>query len=274
MEKYCFLNGRTVSLKNAKIPIDDIGVLRAYGVFDFLRTYHGRLFLFREHWQRFCRSAKTLGVKIPTSEAQTKKIVYDLMKKNELSDATARLVLTGGSSRDGMHFGDSQPNFFILLGKIPPRKEKDYINGVELLPVEHQREFPIAKSNSYLTSIKFKNFPHSDKILDLLYCDDGKILEGSTCNFFLIKGNNLITAKDGILSGVTRNFVIKLAKKKMKVKEREVLFEELKQADETFITTTTKEILPVVKVGKVKVGSGKVGEKTKMLMGLFREAVG
>jgi len=271
MQKYCYLNGKILLLNQASLPLNDIGVLRGYGVFDFLRTYSGQPFQFNEHWQRFINSARCLNLKIPVSAAGARQLLKKLMAKNNLTEATARFVLTGGISQDSLHFNKTKPNFFIILDKIPPRQTELYQKGGKLLLVGNQRELAPAKTNSYLTSVKFKNSPHSSQIVDLLYYDRGHILEGSTCNFFLIRRNVLITPKADILAGITRNFVLKLARKIIKVEERLVKLTELKTADEAFITTTTKEIMPIVKISRLKIGSSRPGEKTKLLMKLFKE---
>ena len=97
------------------------------------------------------------------------------------------------------------------------------------------------------------------------------VLESSTSNFFIVKGGDLITSADGVLMGITRGFVIDIAKDSFGVEERPIKFDELAMTDEAFITATNKEILSVTRIGDLTIGSGSVGAATKELMSLFKE---
>jgi len=273
MEKYCYFNGRIMPLRQAALPLNDIGVLRGYGVFDFLRTYGGCPFLLDQHWRRFSNSAKSLGLKIPLSKIRAEKIIKNLIRKNKLREATIRLVLTGGASDDTLHFDPRRANFFILISRVPEYSSSDYQRGVSVLASEFKRELPLVKSNNYITAVKFKNSAQARRHNELLYHYNNEVLEGATSNFFLFKKNILITPQSGVLSGITRNFVIKLAKNKFGVVERPVKLGELAGADEAFITNSTKEILPIVRIGKLKIGDGMPGPNTKLLMSMFKERV-
>ena len=106
-----------------------------------------------------------------------------------------------------------------------------------------------------------------------MFVSQGKILEGMGSNIFIFLCDILITPKKDILIGTTRNFVISLARKKFKVEEREVKMSELKKATECFVTSITKDILPVVKIDSYMIGKGKVGENTKRLMEMYAEQI-
>jgi branched-subunit amino acid aminotransferase/4-amino-4-deoxychorismate lyase len=212
-----------------------------------------------------------LGLKIPLGKTRVAKIIKDLIRKNKLKEGAVRLVLTGGASDDSLHFNPKRANFFILISRVPSYNSGDYQRGVSLLASEFKRELPRIKSNNYITAVKFKNSPRARRHNELLYHYDNEILEGATSNFFLFKKNILITPQGGILSGITRNFVMELAKSKFKVVERSVKLKELTQADEAFITNSTKEILPVVRIGRIKIGNGRPGPNTKLLMSIFKE---
>ncbi len=107
----------------------------------------------------------------------------------------------------------------------------------------------------------------------IFYISDKKVLETSTGNFFIVKNNQLITPKKGVLIGTTRNLIIKLGKKDFTVQERNVSLGEIKMTDEAFITSTTRGIMPVVKIDNQKIGNGKVGDRTKCLMKLFQNYI-
>lgn len=270
MKKYCYCGGKIQELNKARIAPNDIGLLRGYAVFDFLRTEYGKLFLFDEHFARFQRSAKALDLKIPVSAAKCLSVLKQLLKKNKLTDASFRLVLTGGPTEDGMTF--KKPNFFILVEDVynyPPKVFKD---GGKIITYEHQRQFPEAKTTNYLTAIKLQKDKKQAGAIDILYLSKGKVLETATSNIFIIKANTLVTPKDNILLGTTRATVIKLAKKLgFSVEERDMFVGELTEASEIFITATNKKITPIVMIDNMSVGHGEVGEKTKALMEAFEE---
>lgn len=270
MPNHCYLNGKIISADKAQVSIYDIGLQRGFGVFDFLRVYDGQPFLLAEHLARLANSAKLLNLKVPLTAKQIAAMIKILLKKNKLKDATVRIVLTGGHSPDGINYDYKAPTFFILIKPVHDYPKSFYQNGVKVITFDYQREPARAKTNNYLKMLSLQKIKQQKKAAEIIYFSQGLILEGATSNFFVFKKNTLVTPKDDILIGATRNFVIKLARKEFKVAERPLKVSELKQATEAFITSTTREILPVVKIDNLKIGNGKVGKNTKILMELFQ----
>lgn len=272
MKKYCYCNGKIQELSKARVAPNDIGLLRGYAVFDFLRTEHGKLFLFKEHFARLKRSAAMLDLKVPISEAACLKVIKQLLRKNKVKDASFRLVLSGGPTEDGMSF--RKPNFFILVEDRYDYPDHVFQKGGTLISHEHERQFAEAKTTNYLTAIKLQKAKKSAGAVEILYISRGKVLEASTSNFFLVKGNNLVTAKDHVLGGTIRQVIISLAKKLgWDVEERDVFVGELKEADEAFITATNKKVTPIVKIDKLTIANGRVGPKTKQLLTAFEDYI-
>lgn len=273
MEKYCYLNGKIIDIKDAKVSVTDIGLLRGFGVFDGLRTYNGKPFLFDKHFDRFQHSAKMLGLKIPLSKTKIENIIIELTKKNKVSNTSVRIVLTGGESKDGTGFDPSNPTLYILLHTLLPISVKMYENGVSIITINHQREFPEAKTNNYITKLANNSKKLKQNAHELLYIYNGYVLEGATCNIFIFKKNKLITPKDNILYGTRRWLALKVAKNNFEIEERKVKTEELFDADEAFITSCNRDILPVTIIDGKKIGRGKVGPNTKKLMGLYNNYI-
>jgi len=273
MKKYCYLNGKIISENEAKISLKDIAILRGYGVFEFLRTYNSKPFLLKEHFTRLRKSAKNLNLQLPISQKELFKQIKKLLLKNKFKESAIKLVLTGGQIIDsrGMEYDKNSPTFFILVDKLQELPKSFYQKGVKLITYEHLREIPGAKTINYITVIKLQNLCKRKKAFDILYTQNGFLLETTTSNFFIFKKDKLLTPKKNILIGLTRNFVIKLAKNKFKVEERDIDLKELERAEETFIASTTKEILPVVKIDNKIIGNGRVGKKTKYLMDLVHQ---
>ena len=266
---YCYFDGKIIPVSKARISPDDLGVLRGYGVFDFLRTYNGRPFHLKEHFVRFQNSAKKIGFKVPVSFAEVEKVIYLLLKKNKVSDGSFRLVLIGGSTTAGLQV--QKPVFYILAEPVYEPTKKDITQGVKIITHEHMRYVPEAKSTNYIHAVNLQKEIRKQKAFEVLYKYGGEIYECSTCNIFLIKGKTLITPRDGILGGITRQVLLKLAKLSFKIEERPVLVSEIREVDEIFVAGTNKTVLPVVVVDDIKIGNGKVGEQTKILKALFDE---
>ena len=269
MEKYCFFNGKTGPL--SEISVDDIGFLRGYGVFEVLRTYSFKPFLLEEHLNRLESSARFLGLEGSPSRKVISDAIRELILMFSGKEVSLRIVLTGGRSKDGWSFDPASPTFLIIAEDFVGPGDDLYEKGVHLFPVEHRRIFPEAKTLNYIFPIKTKLDLEGRGFFDLLYTSDGMVLESSTSNFFIVKGGNLITSADNVLMGITRGFVIDIAKDSFGVEERPIKFDELAMADEAFITATNKEILPVTRIGELTIGSGSVGAVTKELMSLFKE---
>ena len=101
----------------------------------------------------------------------------------------------------------------------------------------------------------------------------GHVLEATRSNFFIFRGDTLVTPGTGILVGITRNVVLGLARGRFPVEERPILLDELHQADEAFITSSSKEIMPVVQINDVTIGNGKAGPRTYEMEQRFIEMV-
>lgn len=250
----------------------DLGVLRGFGVFDVLRTYNGKPFMLKDHFARLKNSAAILNLKLPISTNEFEKNISLLLKKNKFKDAVIRSVLTGGVASDGISVS-SRPTFFILLESLPELNKNIYKNGIKLITHNHLREFAQAKTTNYILAILLQEKLKKEKAFEVLYVWQDKILECATSNFFIFKGDTLVTPKDNILIGITRNVILRLAKGKFKIEERDITKEELASATEAFIAATNKEIIPVVQVDGLVIGDGKVGSNTQWLMDCFSQFV-
>lgn len=272
MKKYCFANGKITELAKANVPVNDLAVLRGYGVFDFLKTVNGKPFLWKEHWTRFVNSAKLLNLKINVSEKEVQEAIKKLLAKNKVADASIRLLLTGGATEDGMT--PKQSSFFILIEDVYAYPNKCFEQGAKVITHEYLRLVPGAKTTNYITAIRLGQAKKKAGASEILFLDHGRVLECSTSNFFIVKKGKIFTAHEDILGGMTRNKVIELARKAgLEVIEKEIKVKDLATADETFLTATNKDVMPVVQIDDQKVAKGEIGPVTKKVMELFAEFV-
>lgn len=269
---YSYINGKIVNQAEASILPNDLGLLRGYAIFDYLRTYNGKPFLLHKYLTRFNSSAAGLGLTIPFSNKEIEKSIIELLTKNKCTKAGIRLLLTGGYAEDSMT--SVHPNFIILIEKLQQYPLSYYEEGIKLISYEHLRQFPEIKTTNYLTAVKLMPEAKKKGAVEILYHFNGKILEATRSNFFIVKNKAIITPSNNILHGITRKVVVDIARKEnYSVLEADITWNDLKAADEAFITGTTKKIMPVVKIDDIQIGDGAPGIITQDLMRQLEEYI-
>lgn len=261
-------------MDQVKISPYDIGLLRGYAVFDVMCTQNQKPFHLEDHWLRFKNSAKELGIGIKINLTEYEKIVDKILALNKFKKSIIRTIVTGGLSSNGFAYEPGKETFYILVEKFIPLSKNLYTDGAKVITYEYDRTFPRAKITNYIGAIKNQQKKEKAEAVEIIFTKNGRALEASTSNFFIVKKGKLITTKDGILIGITRNVAIELAKKnKISVIERNIKVSELLLADEMFLTATNKDIVPVVKIDGKKIGNGQPGKITQKMMQLFADFV-
>lgn len=271
-----YVNGKIVPVRDMRVSARDLGFLRGYAVFDYMFTMKGKPFLFEEHWNRLEMSAKMFDLRMPTPREEAYEIIQELWKMSDISDdrAVVRTMLTGGVSADGLTPEIGKETFCVMLEKFHGLDPALYETGAKLITLEHKRAIAHVKSSNYVFPILHGADRKKAKAVEMLYVSDGKVLEASVSNFFLVKKRVLITPKEEVLRGITRNHVVYLAKQNdILCEERDILVEELSDCDEAFITSSSKDILPITTVNDQVIADGNVGSVTKKLMEVFRESI-
>lgn len=281
MNQYCFLNGEIVPMEEAKVSVLDIGLLRGYGIYDGIAAFNGKPFRFGDHWSRFVSGAHILNLNVPITEDGAKKKVEELLQKNGHTDrANIRFILTGGNTLNGIEYDFEKPTFYIVTEKWEPLPKEFYTDGAKLVTYRNMRELAEYKTINYIKAVNLQNWRKEEKAVEILYTYDGEVLECATSNIFIVKNKTLITPVENILKGITRKVVLELAEQipakggpALGWEERPIREEELKTADEVFITSSFKDIVPIVKIDDFEVASGQVGGVTKDLMLKFEEYI-
>lgn len=260
-----YVNGIWVHPDEATISISDVAVLRGYSLFESLRTYGRRPFHLQEHLNRLYRSATYIDLEIPYTQTEIAAIVSEAIERNSYRHAQVRILVTGGESDDGV-LPSGRSVLAVLVTQLGERDMERFARGVRLITTRLQREAPEAKTTSYISAIRALKEAARRAAADALFVNgQGHVLEGTRSNFFIFRGDSLITAREGVLSGVTRSVVLELAQGRFKIEERPIGFEELVQADEAFISSSSKEITPVVQIDDQVIGSGRPGARTEEL---------
>jgi branched-subunit amino acid aminotransferase/4-amino-4-deoxychorismate lyase len=262
------LNGTFVAQEDAKVHASDLTFRRGFGAFDYLRIFDGTPLFIEDHLDRFANTAAMLGIDMPMSQAELTEHVLELVTKNAQDTAGLQLFLTGGYSVDG--FTPTEPNLIILQNPLPQVPDAYYDNGATLISHEYLRDLPQAKTTNYMMAVVLGKNIREVGATDALYYHGDSIMETTRSNFFIVSHDDVIvTANEHILHGVTRKHILQVARKHWQVEERRVSWEDLKNAKEAFITSTTKGALPIVKIDDLIINTGHVGEVCQALMGHF-----
>ena len=267
---FCFLNNDLIRQNDAKLGINDLSIIRGYGIFDFFRLKNNIPLFIDEHLNRFFMSAEKVFDEIPFSKDELEAKVRRLIDSNNAPVSGIRIVLTGGYSQDGYSTGT--PNLIITQEPIKFPSDKSYSEGVKLITYPYLRELPEVKTINYMTGIWLKKEIARAGAFDVLYHHNGLVCELTRSNFFIVnKEGEIITPDRYILKGVTRRKVLDIAQQKFRIHEAPVSVDELKVAKEAFLTGTTKKVLPVTHIDGFAIGNGTVGAVTKELMQQFNQ---
>ena len=268
-----YIGGQWVHPDKATISINDMAVLRGYSVFESLRTYNFRPFHLDEHLERLYRSAIMIDMEIPWSSKQVADIVRAIIARNAYQNASIRLLVTGGESEDGI-LPSSNPLLVVMITPLGERDMEQFSRGSKLITTKLQRISPEAKTANYIAAVRALKEASRRNAADALFVNEREhVLEATRSNFFIFRGDTLVTPRRGILIGITRNIVLELAQSLYGVEERPILLEELALADEAFITSSGREITPVVQIDDLIIGNGKPGPRTYQLEQRFIEMV-
>ena len=268
-----YIGGQWVHPDEATISINDMAVLRGYSVFESLRTYNFRPFHLDEHLERLYRSAIMIDMEVPWSSKQIADIVREIITRNTYQNASIRLLVTGGESEDGI-LPSGNPLLVVMITPLGERDMERFARGSKLITTKLQRISPEAKTANYIAAVRALKEASRRNAADALFVNEREhVLEATRSNFFIFRGDTLVTPRRGILIGITRNIVLELAQSLYVVDERPILLEELALADEAFITSSAKEITPVVQIDDLIIGDGKPGPRTYQLEQRFIEMV-
>lgn len=269
MTGHSFVDGVIVKTEEARIPIDDVGFLRGYAIYEGITTVGTKPAFLEDHLDRLERSAELLHIALPYSRSEIEDICNLLSERVTSPRGDLRLVLSGGSSPDGLAPGE-KGYLYGIVNNLTPLPSALYTDGAKVMIHEYMRFMPECKTNHYTTAAMLQKARKEGGFSEILYTYKGNVLEASTSNFFMVKNGVVITPKSNVLYGVTRKKTLELIKSsQMKLEEREVSVKEMFEADEVFLTSSYKDVLPIVIVGDSVIGDGKVGEVTKRLLGLY-----
>ena len=257
-ETYSIINGDFVLKNEASLLFSDLSIQRGYGIFDYFRTVNNQPVFLEDHLDRFFYSAVEMNLNRDLNPSEIKYFIQQLIEKNNIRDSGIRVTLTGGYSEDG--YLPATPN--LLITQTPFTFNKEVFNkGIKLITFNHQRQLPSVKTIDYLMAIRLQPFIKKQNADDILYYDQNQITECPRSNFFIVtQKDEVLTPSENILKGITRKKILSFSE--FNVKEINISPEDLKSAKEAFITSTTKNVLPVFEIDGRPIGEGKPGKIT------------
>ena len=269
-----YVNGQFLPADQADIGLNDLGFVRGYGIFDLLRTYGPIPFRLGDHLARLVHSAEQIELALPRPPAEIEQIVHATLARNgHPGDITIRIVVTGGPSASFL-MPEDKPTLLVMIAPINLPNPALHQTGASLISVQVERWMPTVKSLNYATAVVCLRKARKAGAVEALYRSHDDVLsECMTSNFFAFKDGRLITAREGVLEGVTRKVALEVAEDAFEIEYRNLRYGELAQMDEAFITSTTKEVMPIVRVDDVQIGDGRVGPRTQRMIDLFKAAV-
>jgi branched-subunit amino acid aminotransferase/4-amino-4-deoxychorismate lyase len=261
---HCWFNGNITPASQTQININDLGLMRGYGLFDYFRTYNQKPFQWDWYWERYEKSAQQLRISNPIGKEEAFSVVMKLIEMHGKGEVAIRFILTGGYSYDSVTA--AAPNLMIISEGIHYSAPDDYNKGIKVMTYEFVRDLPTIKSIDYKHYMILQSDLKVNAANDVLYHKNGEISELSRSNVFLVNGKKLVTPDKNILEGITRRTVLELAKNDFEIEIRPVSLEETINAQEVFTTSTTKRVLPISRIDDHIIGIGTIGPKTKFLL--------
>lgn len=276
-----YLNGRYLPIEEATISVMDRGFLFGDGVYEVMPVLGQRLLRIDEHLQRLQNSLDRISLANPLSENSWKKLFSELLEKNTGQDRAIYLQISRGAyaKRDlSTNTAQNDPVpatvFAMVLQVIPPDIEV-VSAGISVITVDDFRWNACdIKSTSLVANVMLKQQAIDASVDDAILIKNGVVTEGTASNVFLVKDNVLITPPSGkcLLPGITRDLVIEIAENNaIMVEQREINQAELFAADEIWMTSSTREIAPVINLNGEAVSSGIAGPVWKRMVDLYQQ---
>ncbi len=277
------INGKISKTADAKISVFDRGFLFGDSVYEVIRTYEGIPLLLGEHLRRLWHSASKIEMPIRFSQEHIIREINTTLGELGVQSAYVRIMVSRGESPPFLDPTLSGPNNLIIIAmefKEPPKEW--YEKGVNVIISNIERTSikafdPNIKSGNYLNNVMaFMNAKKEGAFDAIMLNSLGHLTEGTTSNIWMVKDGRVYTPplSAGLLDGITRKTILVLAKKNgLIVEQKNLNPDDLINADEAFITATTKEVVPITRVNNAPIGTGEPGKVTLSILNLYRSFI-
>ncbi|MGV3130215.1 D-amino-acid transaminase [Staphylococcus simulans] len=278
MTNKVLLNGRFVEEQEALVPYNDRGYNFGDGIYEYIRIYDGYFFTLQEHFERFLRSASELNIDLDeTIESLTEK-AEALVKENNVENGGVYMQVTRGAApRDHAFPGPDVKPQMMAFTRSYGRPLEALENGINAVTVEDIRWLRCdIKSLNLLGNVLSKEYAVKYNASEAIQHRGETVTEGASSNVYAIKDGVIYThpTDNFILNGITRKVIKRIANEQnIPFKEETFTVDFLKQADEVIVSSTSVEVMPVIKLDGEAVGNGQVGPITRQLQKGFEQKI-
>ena len=261
---YCFFNGEFIRYRDLFLHVSDLQFQRGYGVFDFFRSRNGTLQWIDDYLDRLYTSLSLSGIEAAINGEELHSIIGRLQQLNDIKNEGFKVVVSGGFSTT-LDSVTGPSNFLVLHTPWTRPPAETFSEGVRLIKTHYQRPNPEIKTLYYFTSLQLQEKLNQHQAVDVLY-HTNHISEASRANIFLVKDGIIYTPATGILNGITRKQVLGLLGN---VRVEDIETRHLFEFEEAFLTSTSRDITPVISIEGRKIGNGNPGPVTRDVQAAF-----
>ena len=280
MSRVVFVNGEYLPYEQSRVHIEDRGYQFADGVYEVFAVIENKLADYDAHMSRLLRSLSELNIKLPYSRKSIFFHISNIVKQNLISNGLIYLQISRGVASRDFKYPKNIKSSLVIIGKNIPSGEyaDSFIKGVRISTTKDLRWKRVdIKSLNLLAPVLAKQSAYEKNCQESwLIDDDGFITEGSSSNAWIYIDNTLITrpVSNSILNGITRSTLIRgLKKRKIKYREAKFNLDDIKKANEAFITSATQHVMPVIKVDGIKIGKGVPGPRAQDFRAAYMESI-
>jgi D-alanine transaminase len=272
-----YLNGEFLPLADAKIPVLDRGFLFGDGVYEVIPAYAGQLFRLSQHLQRLDDSLRAIRMGNPLHTDEWRSLLETLIGQRPGEDQSVYLQVTRGAAetRDHAIPEGIAPTIFAMTAPIPPVDPALASKGIKAITLDDIRwRLCNIKATTLLANVLFRQQAKEEQAMEAILIRDGLATEGAASNLFVVSDGLLITPPKShhLLPGITRDLVLELADNAaVPLQQREIPEQELINAEEVWLTSSTKEIMPVTRLNDQPVGDGKPGALFRKMSGIYSD---
>jgi branched-chain amino acid aminotransferase len=277
------VNGRISDEHEAVISVFDHGFLYGEGIYETLRTYDGRLFLYDRHMRRLRNSARMIDLVVPFTDEELARQISDTITATTLDgkEAYVRVLVTRGVGELTYDLkATPTPSWVIIVKALVEPPAEIYKRGCKVVLVDIVRNYPksvnpMIKSNNLMNQALAAQRAFARGAFDAVMRNyRGELTECATSNLFIVRNGTVLTppVECGLLPGITRELIFEVGRDvEIEVREQVLRDDDLFDADEAFLTSTTRELVPIVAVDERAIGTGKPGAITSKLLKAFRD---
>lgn len=274
-----YLNGNYCPDSEACVSVLDRGFIFGDGVYEVIPAYNGKLFRLSEHLQRLQSNLDAIRIQSPFNQQQWEDLLSELIDRNQNNSDTGHFsvylqVTRGAAKRDHALPENIQPTVFAMANPLQPPTKEDLKDGIKAVTADDYRWRNCQiKAISLLPNVLLRQQAIDEGATESILIRDGFATEGAASNLFIVENDKLVTPPKGpfLLPGITRDLILELAAQNdIPFEESEISRERLFDADEIWVTSSTKEILPITILDNKPVGSGTPGPAWENMVDLFQ----